>query len=92
MVNLIELPVNSIEVTEDIPFLARYFPNIFGQALALINPGRWPAFVAGSTMASDMPEFSDSFELEKIKRPLVLDDKHMNKTTILYLKYLRRFS
>ena len=30
-----------------------------------INPGRWPAFTAGSSMSSDMPDFTD-----KIKTPL----------------------
>ena len=59
MVNLIELPVDFIEIAEDTPFLADYFPNIFAEALVPVNPQRWPAYLAGSAMASDMPEFSD---------------------------------
>lgn len=65
MVDLIELPIDPMEVAEATPFLARYFPNIFDEALVPLNPRRWPAFVAGSTMASEMPEFSD-----KIQTPL----------------------
>ena len=59
MVNLIELPINAIEAAEETPFLADYFPNLFAEALIPLNPRRWPAYLAGSTMASDMPEFGD---------------------------------
>ena len=59
MVNRIELPINPIETAEDTPFLAHYFPNIFAEALVPLNPQRWPAYLAGSAMASDMPEFGD---------------------------------
>lgn len=59
MVNLIELPINPIEAAEDTPFLAHYFPNIFAEALVPLNPQRWPAYLAGSAMSSDMPEFGD---------------------------------
>ena len=59
MVNLIELPINAIEAAEETPFLANYFPNIFAEALVPLNPQRWPAYLAGSAMASDMPEFGD---------------------------------
>lgn len=41
-----------------------YFPNIYAEALIPINPRRWPAFNAGSAMASDMPDIGD-----KIKTP-----------------------
>lgn len=59
MVNLLELPLDVIEIAEETPFLADYFPNIFVEALVPVNPQRWPAYLAGSAMASDMPEFSD---------------------------------
>ena len=59
MDNLIELPIKAIETAEDTPFLAKYFPTFFTEALVPINPGRWPAYLAGSAMASDMPEFGD---------------------------------
>jgi hypothetical protein len=36
-----------------------YFPNIFEEALAPINPRRWPAFTARSAIGSDMPEIGD---------------------------------
>jgi len=62
MVDLIELPIDPME---DTPFLAHYFPNIFAKALVPLNPHRWPAFAAGSAMASEMPEFGD-----KIQTPL----------------------
>lgn len=59
MVELIELPIDPMEMAEDTPFLARYFPNIFAEGLVPLNPRRWPAFAAGSAMGSDMPEFGD---------------------------------
>jgi len=59
MANLIELPINPIEAAEDTPFLANYFPNIFAEALVPLNPRRWPAYLARSAMASNMPEFGD---------------------------------
>ena len=59
MDNLIELPINAIETVEDTPFLANYFPTFFAEALVPVNPARWPAYLAGSSMASDMPEFGD---------------------------------
>ena len=65
MVDLIELSVDPMEMSEDTPFLAQYFPNIFVKALVPLNPRRWPAFAAGSAMGSDMPEFGD-----KIQTPL----------------------
>ena len=62
MVDLIELPIDTMEMAEDTPFLAHYFPNIFAEALVPINPRRWPAFAAGSAMASEMPEFGDKIQ------------------------------
>jgi len=62
MVNLIELPLDPIEVAEETPFLAEYFPNLSAKALVPLNPRRWPAFVAGSAAASDMPEFGDKIQ------------------------------
>ena len=62
MVDLIELPIDPMEVAEDVPFLAQYFPNMFAQALVPFNPHRWPAFIAGSAMANDMPEFGDKIQ------------------------------
>ena len=65
MVDLIELPIDPMEMSEDTPFLEHYFPNIFAKALVPLNPCRWPAFAAGSAMASEMPKFGD-----KIQTPL----------------------
>lgn len=48
MVDMIELPVNPIEVVEEIPFLAKYFPQLFVKDLVPLNPRRWPAFIACS--------------------------------------------
>lgn len=62
MVDLISLPIDPMEVVEDTPFLAHYFPNIFAEALVPLNPRRWPAFVAGSTMASEMSDFGDKIQ------------------------------
>ena len=59
MVNLIELSINVIEVAEDTPFLVDYFSNLFVEALVYPNPQRQPVYVAGSAMASNMPEFGD---------------------------------
>lgn len=36
--------------------------SIFVEALAPINPRRWPAFTAGSAMTSDMPDFRDKLQ------------------------------
>jgi len=44
---------------------AKRSSSIFAEALAPINPHRWPAFGAGSAMASDMPDIKD-----KLKTPL----------------------
>ena len=44
---------------------AKRSSSIFAEALAPINPRRWPAFTAGSAMASDMPDIKD-----KIQTPL----------------------
>ena len=52
-------------IPQDPGILQEYFPNMFAEALVPVNPRRWPAFTAGSVMASDMPEFAD-----KIKTPI----------------------
>ena len=36
--------------------------SMFAEALVPINPGRWPAFTAGSAMASDMPDLTDKLQ------------------------------
>ena len=59
MVNLIERLINPMEAEEETPFLSHYFPNVFAEALVPVNPQRWPAYLTGSAMASDMPEFGD---------------------------------
>lgn len=64
MVDLIEIGIEEIAENQ-LPFLAEYFPNFFAEGLIPVNPRHWPAFVAGSAMASDMPEFGD-----KLKTPL----------------------
>ena len=38
---------------------AKRSSSIFAEALVPINPHRWPAFTAGSSMASDMPDIKD---------------------------------
>jgi hypothetical protein len=43
MVDLIELPIDPMEVAEATPFLTQYFPNIFAEALVPLNPRRWQA-------------------------------------------------
>lgn len=62
MIRLIKLPIEPIEINEQTPFLAKWFPNLFAEALISINPIRWTAYIAGSAMASDMPELVDKFE------------------------------
>lgn len=37
-------------------------PSIFAEALVPVNPHRWPAFTAGSAMASDMPDLKDKLQ------------------------------
>jgi hypothetical protein len=39
--------------------------SLFAEALVPINPGRWPAFAAGSFTSSDMPDITD-----KLQNPL----------------------
>jgi hypothetical protein len=41
---------------------AKRSSSIFAEALAPINPRRWPAFTAGSSMASDMPDIKDKLQ------------------------------
>jgi len=43
MVDLIKLPIDPIEVAENTPFLAHYFPTIFVKGLIPLNPRRWLA-------------------------------------------------
>lgn len=43
MIDLMKLPIDPMEVAEDTPFLAHYFPNIFDEALVPLNPRRWQA-------------------------------------------------
>ena len=67
MIKLINLPIDPIEIAEETQVLAKWFPNVFAKALApplivTINPIRWSAFIAGSAMASDMPEFGDKIQ------------------------------
>jgi len=49
-------------IRRDSNILQEYFPNIFAEALVPVNPIRWPSFVGGSAMSSDMPEFSDKIQ------------------------------
>ena len=62
MIELIKLPIDPMDITNQTPFLARWFPNLFADALIPINPIRWPAYITGSAMASDMPEFGDKLQ------------------------------
>ena len=41
---------------------AKRSSSIFAEALAPVNPRRWPPFVFGSFMASDMPESKDKLQ------------------------------
>ena len=41
---------------------AKRSSSIFAEALVPINPRRWPAFAAGSAMASDMPDIPDKLQ------------------------------
>ena len=64
MPDLIKIPIDidPIEISEKTPFLAQYFPNLFAEGLIPVNPRRWPAFVAGSAMGSDMKEVGDKLQ------------------------------
>lgn len=42
--------------------MAKWFPNLFAEALIPINPHKWPSFVAGSAMASNMPDLIDKLD------------------------------
>lgn len=42
--------------------LAKKSSSIFAEALVAINPGRWPAFTAGSSMASNMRDIKDKLQ------------------------------
>ena len=64
MIEFIKLPIDPIDITEQTPFLAQWFPNLFADALVPVNPIRWPASITGSAMASNMPELGD-----KLKTP-----------------------
>lgn len=52
--------------SQDSGFLPSYFPSMFAEGLISVNPRRWPAFTAGSEMASEMPQF-----LDKIQTPIL---------------------
>jgi hypothetical protein len=41
---------------------AKRSSSMFAEALVPINPRRWPAFAAGSDMASDMPDIKDKLQ------------------------------
>ena len=41
---------------------AKRSSSIFAEALVPINPRRWPAFTAGSSMSSDMPDIKDKLQ------------------------------
>jgi hypothetical protein len=42
--------------------LAKKSSSIFAEALVPINPGRWPAFKAGNSMASNMRDIKDKLQ------------------------------
>jgi hypothetical protein len=44
------------------PHSAKRSSSMFAEALMLINPSRWPAFMAGSALASDMPDIKDKLQ------------------------------
>lgn len=52
-------------IHQEYNFLQKYFPNMFAEGLVPFNPRRWPAFITGSSLSSDMPELGD-----KIRTPL----------------------
>ncbi len=41
---------------------AKRSSSMFAEALVPINPRRWPAFTAGSSMSSDMPDIKDKLQ------------------------------
>lgn len=41
---------------------AKRSPSIFAEALAPVNPHRWAAFTAGSSMANNMPDLQDKVQ------------------------------
>jgi hypothetical protein len=78
----------SISQSQDLGFLQSHFPNMFAEALVQINPRRWPTFTAGSTMASEMPQF-----LDKIQTPMdnLVVAKEYFKTSQSDLQWRARF-
>ena len=48
--------------SQDSGYLTSYFPSFFAEALVPINPHRWPTFIAGSALASEMPELADKVQ------------------------------
>ena len=47
MTELIDLPIPPMEIDDNIPFLANYFPSMFAKALVPLNPRRWAAYRLG---------------------------------------------
>jgi len=66
-----ELSISVKSLSKDITDLkprknsAKKSSSIFAEALVPMNPGRWPAFTAGSFASSDMPDITD-----KLQNPL----------------------
>jgi len=60
----ISVKSSSKDITDPKPqkISAKRSSSIFVKALAPINPVRWPAFTAGSSMASDMPDLKDKLQ------------------------------
>ena len=61
-IKLVDLPIEPMDTAQETAFLAKWFPNLFAEALVPINPTKWPSFVAGSAMASNMPELGDKLQ------------------------------
>jgi len=54
---------------------AKRSSSIFAEALVPINPRRWPAFTAGSSMSSDMPDIKDKLQtpLDNLRVAILLE-------------------
>lgn len=64
-----------LEITEETLFLTRWFPNFFAEALIPINPHKWPSFIAGSAMASEMPNLIE--KLDTTRQNLIVAKEYL---------------
>ena len=61
---------------------AKRSPSIFAEALAPINPHRWAAFTAGSSMANNMPDLQDKVQTPWYNVGVVKDYLETSKSAL----------